>query len=52
MKSKDLEMYEINNTKINNYLSPFRSFSMYVIWDIAGLDWLMHAAAIVVAAAT
>jgi len=54
MKSKDLEMCKINNTKINNYLSPIRSFSMYsivsryhhnewiyVIWDIAGLDWLM-----------
>jgi len=54
MKFKDLEMCEINNTKINNYSSPIRSFSMYsivsryhynewiyVIWDIAGLDWLM-----------
>ena len=54
MKSRDLEMCKINNTKINNYLSPIRSFSMYsivsryhynewiyVIWDIAGLDWLM-----------
>ena len=54
MKSKDLEMCKINKTKINNYLSPIRSFSMYsivsryhynewiyVIWDIAGLDWLM-----------
>ena len=54
MKSKDLEMCKINNTKINNYLSPIRSFSMYsivsryhhnewiyVIWDIAEFDWLM-----------
>ena len=54
MKSKDLEMCKINKTKINNYLSPIRSFSMYsivsryhynewiyAIWDIAGLDWLM-----------
>ena len=54
MKSKDLEMCKINKTKINNYLSPVRSFSMYsivsryhynewiyAIWDIAGLDWLM-----------
>ena len=50
MKSKDLEMCKINKTKINNYLSPVRSFSMYsgiiimsesIIWDIAGLDWLM-----------
>jgi len=55
MKSKDLEMCKINNTKINNYLSPIRSFSMYsivsryhhnewiyVIWDIAEFDWLMY----------
>ena len=52
MKSKDLEMYEVNKAKINNYSSPIRSFSMYsivsryhyneyVIRDISGLDWLV-----------
>ena len=29
MKSQDLGMCKINNTKINNYSSSVRSFSMY-----------------------